>query len=108
MLPNKVKIGGYQYKISLKPKEEIIVDSTVSRAAIHYEINEIDIQENLGHERKIQTLFHEIQHGIDEFYRINYKKTECEELAEMLANAWSQVLLDNPELIEFIKEAANE
>jgi len=108
MLPSKIKIGGYQYKINLKPQKEIIVNDTVSRAAIHFEINEIDIQENLGHGRKLQTLFHEIQHGIDEFYRINYKNIEEEELAELLANTWCQVLLDNPELLKFIQEAANE
>ena len=108
MIPNKVKIGGYQYKVNLKPKEQIVVDSIVSRAAIHFEINEIDIQENLAEGRKLQTLFHEIQHGIDEFYRINYKRMDAEELAEMLANTWCQVLIDNPELIKFIQEATNE
>lgn len=104
MLPEKIKIGGYQYKVNLKPKESIIVNETICRAAIHFETNEIDIQENINVKRKLQTLFHEIQHGINEYYRINYRKTDEEELAELLANTWCQVLLDNPELINFIQE----
>lgn len=99
-IPDKVKIGGYTYKITLRPKDSIIVDGTVSRAAIHFETNEIDIQEDLNYQRKVQTLFHEIQHGIDEYYRIDYEHMETEERCEMLANVWSQILFDNPDLFK--------
>lgn len=105
---SKVKIGGYTYKINLKPKEEIIINKVECRGAIHFETLEIDIQQDLCNQRKLQTLFHEIQHGLDEFYRINYKSTEEEEIDEILANVWSQIFIDNPELVNFIKEVTNE
>ncbi len=53
------------------------------------------------------TLVHEFIHACSHEYRLEEKEITEERVATVLGNAWSQMLLENPAVVEWINLATN-
>lgn len=82
-IPDRIKIGGLNYKVSLVDPE--IIDN--SMGSFNPALGEIQIRNDIRQEQKEATLLHEILHAI------NNEMEEKE--VEALAQALYQVLSDN-------------
>ena len=96
---DKIKIGGIIFKIKCVKKligaNNVKYDGWVKHSKSH-----IKIEKNLEIQCYLQTLFHEIFHAI--FTHLG--REDDEKTVDSLAYSMLQVLRDNPQLLEAIKE----
>ncbi len=94
ILPKTIKIGSFVYKI-LFPCDNIEPEGMVGLHEYHsatIKLSKVDGSSTRTDQKIVQTLLHEILHGIDAIY--------CGTILEestigMLASAWFQILIDN-------------
>jgi hypothetical protein len=100
MTIEKVKIGGIVYDVI--PEERLQADDrTALIGQIDYEAAVIKIDPKLNSQMNIQTLWHEIIHGI---FHQNGRGDQTEELIDSTAYSIVQVLRDNHALMDAVKE----
>lgn len=91
VIPSEVKIGYQTYKVVEVP----CVNKFEPRAGeIDYMNGIIRIDADMADDRKFETLWHEIIHGIDEFMAVDLTEEQVRRLGRGLA----VVLTDNPQL----------
>lgn len=100
---DKVKIGVYDYAVK-ETEGPITVDRHECTGSIVYEKLEINILTNRAEQKKMQTLMHEITHGIIHSYRIPLSDDDLEEITDRFATGFMQVIRDNPALIEYLRQ----
>jgi len=86
MLPDKVTIGCYDYKIETT-NELIMVDNRKCTGMISYEkgIIKISTEDERSEHMQEQTLWHEILHGIVHYRAVGYGKADEETFIDELA-----------------------
>lgn len=94
MIPNKVKIGIYDYNIK-ETDEVIIVNDHVCTGLIAYEDLIIELKNSMPEQKKYQTLLHEIVHGIIREYSVDLGNDNDETIVDTMAKGLYQVLMDN-------------
>ena len=98
MIPALVRISGVDYEVHLT-ESPVIVDGRQCFGSIEYEQNRINIDVSIGSvERHMQTLIHEILHGIGRDRDIDFGNADEEEIVEAFARGLYQVIADNPSM----------
>ena len=92
-IPNSIRIGGTEYAVVNTPNLNDGIN--LAYGFVDYEKSLIHITSTteLSEDRKMETLLHEILHGI--IYHRSMRVDGEEELVENLAKGLSQVLFDN-------------
>ncbi len=97
-LPRQIRIGPHHYKIQVVES----VDDNDSLAHIDYGACAIRLRRNHPTPSYlVETVLHEITHGIIFNYRIK-KKDKEERLTSTMGSAWTQVFQDNPALLKWL------
>lgn len=96
---NSVHIGEYDYEVKLQP--EIKHDDTEYLGWVDYGTTVIDLSLAEHEQLRSQTLVHEIIHVI--MHQAGFSD-HSEAVIEALSHGLIQVIRENPELIEFIKQ----
>ena len=98
MKPMKVKIGAIDFDVLFLPlNEEIFGDFS-------YINSRIRIEKNLKGPSLVDTLLHEIGHGIFAVYQLKGNKDSEERTVSVMATGYTQVLRDNEWLLPWIKK----
>lgn len=86
MLPNKVRIGCYDYEVA-ETDEVLLIDNKKCKGMIDYNAHQIKISndEMFSEQAREQTLWHEIVHGIINYRNVNYDKCDEETFVDELA-----------------------
>lgn len=104
-LPTKLKIGYNTYKI--KPWTQSREDRSSHDLGYcdHFK-GEIAVDVTTPKIEVVNTVIHEILHGVVNSYGLKHyiDHEEEEKIVTALANGMTEVFLDNPDLIEFIKK----
>ena len=99
-IPDKIIISGMEYEIILTD-EPIFRDNLRAYGHIDFENKKILIDKNLrdkqGH---IQTLIHEIIHGIVYDRELNLRSDGEETIVDQLSKGLYQVIKDNPDMFK--------
>ena len=92
-IPKSVRIGGVEYDVRFE--KNVRVENLLAYGRINYDNCEIVLSETDGvaHQRRCQTLLHEILHGIRNHAGLEIEDEE--EVVEMFAKGLYQVLQDN-------------
>jgi len=90
-IPNKIKIGGFYYKVEKRKSND--KEKNSNNWGITYHSDKlILIDKDINEQQQIQTFFHEILHCIDVIYN---SRQLTEESIERLSQGIYQVLKDN-------------
>lgn len=105
-IPNSVRIGGVEYPIEYVPY--LNNGTSIAYGHIDYEECKIELSETCGtaHEKRCQTLWHEILHGIRNHSTMEIENEE--EIVDMFAKGIYQVLQDNGARFFDLKGADND
>lgn len=97
-IPDKIKIGGIVYKVieCTNPSEE---DSNIDGQII-YSKQELRLKNDMEQDYKENVFVHEIMHGILELIGLE----QDENLVIRLSNAMHQVIKDNPQMFQNVRE----
>lgn len=112
MLPSHIKIGPINYELELVER----LQSNTDQSSILGNIREYDARmklEKIGNPQgQLVVLIHEITHAILFQYGTEGEESINPDRKEGLVDAFShgisQVLIDNPKLLELFRETANE
>jgi hypothetical protein len=96
-IPSKVKIGIYEYDI-VETDKPLLLNGRECSGIIHYNDLKIEIKSDMPKQKKVQSLWHEIFHGITKDWDVNLNGDE-EDAVDRLATGVIQVLKDNPLLL---------
>ena len=99
-IPNKLKIGNIDYKIDVVENDIVIDGKSNYSGCISYDESNIKILSKLCKQKKLETLWHEILHGITEHFNIDLKNDDEEKIIDCIAKGVFQVLQDNKEVIK--------
>ena len=91
-IPDKVKIGGIIYSIKLisgKVENDLHERNYIGR--IDHEQCTITVDKDINEQRMVNSLLHEIAHGIEYLYQIEISEKDI----DRFANGFYQVLKDN-------------
>lgn len=94
-IPNSVKINHINYDVKVTDKPIIINNSSNYAGCIDFEKSEIKINSSLSKYKKIETLWHEILHGIVDLYNMNFKEDDEERIVDLIAKGVLSVLQNN-------------
>jgi hypothetical protein len=97
---DSVKIGCYNYKINITDEPIIINNSTNYSGCIDYVNHEIKIKKDMSGDYIKQTLWHEITHGILDYFDIEDTETDHEKIVNVISKGVIMVLNDNKWLME--------
>ena len=106
-MPEKILIDAVNYQVMLTD-ETLIVDGLECGAEVDYNAATIKFSnraDKIGSGAKAKVLMHEIVHAILH-ERGLFEESENEELVEEFAKGFVNLIRQNPNLIEFIKELA--
>jgi hypothetical protein len=92
---DKIKIGCYTYNVS---EVDVVEKYTSAVGYIDFNTKTIKIDKEVKDNFKLEILFHEVLHGIDNFMGIGLEEAEIEKLGKGL----TMVLKDNPALIDMV------
>lgn len=105
-LPTSVKIGYIVYDIVDWNHE--IADARNNYGEIDYVKNTIKVDTEHGGVKAANTLLHEIIHGVHRSASAHEVEGATEEfLTCIYADGLTQVFMDNPDVLDFIKESCN-
>jgi len=99
MLPKYIKIGPIKYPITTDQKQ---LEHRDALAYIVFDEPEIILGETKSQTKNAAHLFHEIQHGV--FLAANMDKGKTEEEVTACGNLWLTILLDTPDMLEYLME----
>ena len=99
-IPESVRIGGVDYKISIVPN--LREGNTVLAGHIDYynSVIELSDTDNAGYHARRITLWHEILHGIATHAELDFDKADEELIVTVLSKGIYQVLQDNRQMME--------
>lgn len=105
-IPDSVRIGGVEFAVKFGPN--IRAGTNLCYGRISYDDSEIWLSTTDGaeHQRRCQTLWHEILHGIRNHAGLEIENEE--EIVEMFAKGIYQVLQDNGGRLFDLKETAEQ
>lgn len=106
-IPEKIRIGGVEYEIAYTP--HLNNGTTLAYGYISFDNSKIELSatEGTGHQKRCQTLWHEILHGIR--FHAGLEIENEEEVVDMFAKGIYQVLQDNGErLFDLVSEGGDE
>ena len=106
-MPEKILIDAVMYRV-IQTQELLIVEGRECGAEVDYNAATIKIsnaEKKVGNGSKAKVLMHEIIHAILHERRL-FEESENEELVEEFAKGFVNLIRQNPNLIEFIKELA--
>ena len=95
----KIKIAGHDYQIKVMEKDWI--SQTGSRGQCDSDALVIRIAAKMPRSRAIETLLHEIGHGIYHEYSIGEASGE-EAINSLYMSGMHQVLVDNPRVVKLL------
>ena len=101
MIPDKVKIGPFDFKIFWYDYVEGILGQCCYTDQI------LKISKNRKRQAVAQTLIHEIIHGINVYYGVENTKdgmAKEENIVDGVAYGWAAFVRDNPEFIIFLND----
>lgn len=99
-----IRIGTFNYKVIFNDYP-ILLNNQEVYGLITYDKHEIKINNSLGDKQhQVQTLLHEVLHGIIREYDVDIKDLDEEILVDKLSTALYQLLKDNNELINIIEK----
>lgn len=92
-IPESVRIGGVEYAISYV--ENLRHGNQLAYGQIDYDNCKIELSatDGIGHQKRCQTLLHEILHGVQQHAGLEIENEEA--VIEMFAKGIYQVLQDN-------------
>lgn len=92
-IPRSIRIGGVEYEIAYTPN--LNDGATLAYGYISYENCKIELSatDGTGHQKRCQTRWHEILHGIRNHAGLKIENEE--EVVDMFAKGIYQVLQDN-------------
>lgn len=92
-IPESVRIGGVEYAISYV--ENLRYGNQLAYGHIDYDNCKIELSatDGIGHQKRCQTLLHEILHGVRQHAGLEIENEEA--VIEMFAKGIYQVLQDN-------------
>ena len=93
MITDKVKIGSIVYSI-IETDKALLLDHRECCGIIHYEEANIEIQKNRNEQKKEQTWWHEVIHGITRERGIDFGSND-ELFTDELAKALHALMVDN-------------
>ncbi len=100
-IPKKVKIGYADFDIQARHKEWTA--RTKALGMCHPEKSLIEYARNQNEEEMLNTIIHEILHGIVYHFDIPFRNIKQEEaVIRKMANGLSNVFKDNPDLVRTI------
>lgn len=109
--PHKVKIGDNEYKVVSRKYKSWSKKKTRTFGQIGYNKNVIEINKdqkngiwNGQSVEEVDTVIHEILHGVVSEYEINVDGRKEEKWVTLMANGLTDVLLKNPNLVAWLKE----
>lgn len=106
IMPRKVRIDTVDYSVEQIPK--LIVDGRGVDGCITYSKHLIEIEPEIQDEQgMVQTMWHEILHGIMHERALSFKDTSEETLIDELSKGIYQVVKDNTEFIRVQIEKKN-
>ena len=103
----QIKIGTLTYQVKLKPLDQIIgnksgitlkTDDKYAMGGINVACLEIELAEEMPKDKILNTLWHEIIHGI--IYAYGIKNENEEEYCRLMSTILIQLIKDNEKLIE--------
>jgi hypothetical protein len=97
---DSLKIGAIRYKVAYVPSLQD--DGRPLDGQINHDSAEIHIEANMNQQVKVQTLLHEIIHGIE--VQAGRRRELKEPMVDALAFGIYQVMRDNPELVRMIRK----
>jgi hypothetical protein len=99
VIPDKVTIGCYEYKI-VCTQDAIIVDGRDCRGSIDYRSRTIRIKDDdtLDEQTKEQTFYHEVMHAIIDYRNINPQTADPETLVDEIATGLYSLMKSNGNL----------
>jgi len=98
-LPGKVKVSYLDYTVEEMPLNVAVTGDRHGDCDNVKNLIRVQIKEHTP-QQQANTLFHEVTHAIFHLYGISLKSEEA--VVTGLANAWCQVMRDNPEVEKFI------
>ncbi len=103
-IPEAIRIGGVEYEIRYVPN--IRHDNVIAYGRISWDDAVIELSETDGtsHQKRCQTLWHEIIHGIVEHANMDVENSNEESIVDTIAKGVYQVLQDNGGRLFDIKE----
>lgn len=103
-IPNKVKIGGYLYKVE-RPEKEFVSGDSVCDGTHNFSNQEIKVAKE-GTKAYQDTVFiHEVCHGIIAHYCSDSGSFNEERFVEAFSKGLYQVITDNPEIFDNVSSA---
>jgi hypothetical protein len=102
-IPEKIKIGCYNYTVKITNEPIIIGDICNYAGSIDYEKKSILIKKDMEESLQKQVLWHEIIHGILEYfnYYLDFKTDKHhEEMIEIVSKGLLMVISDNSSLLQ--------
>lgn len=95
-----VKIGCYNYKIIITNEPIVIDNNTNYSGCIDYVKHEIKIKKDMPSDNITQTLWHEIIHGILDYFGIDDADEDHEKIVDAISKGVIMVVNDNKWLVE--------
>jgi hypothetical protein len=99
-IPESIKIGCYTYKIELTDKPIVVGDKCNYVGRTDYKSRIISIANDIETSYQIQTLFHEIIHGIFEYFYIpdnELTPDNYEKIVDCISKGIVSLMQDNKE-----------
>lgn len=96
-LPTPIRVGYTNYDVVEKAE----VDGGRCWGECDRNVGVISLKEGMPSRKRADTLIHELFHAIWGEYNIHEGDDE-ERIVLTMATAWTQILLDNPELCKFL------
>lgn len=109
-IPQTIKIWGHNYKILKRKEPKYSIGNEVRSALGLFHANEhkIIVKSTMTPTQEIETLIHEILHGVFYYSNVNAHTDHDQKIEEhyvdTIANGITLILKDNPELLDYIKE----
>lgn len=96
--PKKIKINESEYKVISRSKEW----GKKQFGQITYDKKLIEIAEGQNPEEYLDTVIHEVMHGIIEEYDVEMDRRKEEKFVTQISNYLTDVLKKNPKLVEWL------
>lgn len=105
-LPQPIRVGPYTVKfVEIDPDEEHEEEVKDAWGFFDMRLQRICLDKELENNPVLyaEVIMHEVQHAINEVYGVSEDGHKEEKMVTQGARGWTQVLKDNPELLDFVK-----
>jgi hypothetical protein len=106
-LPESLKIGPYTYRLEEWPHDEAADRERWGECCYKRQVLRVDT--SYSGDRILSILLHETLHAIFEAWTIDLERVkDSEDIVNPLAKGLSAVLVDNPELVDWIRRVVED